>query len=377
MKILNILSCIVFSSLTLWSFGQSKHVLSIQSYLDSIRATYDFPAVRATVIVGDEPPLTIVSGYADLETQTLLKADDLLLSGSAPKLFYATLTLLMVEEGQLSMEDKLEKYLGDRSWYPRLPNAKDITIRQLLNHTAGVAEYYELGDFMKRIHAEPDKNWSLEELVAYVLDQQALNEAGEKFAYADTHYLLLGMVLEKILGKSVYPEIERRILKPLNMRHTFTSDTRRIQGLACGYSMPDSPFGFSGATIRDGQFVVNPQFEQMGGGYASTTHDWAVFIHSLMKGKLLSEASLETMKAGVIAPISSPDDLYGLGLQIRPSPKGTGYGHGGWFPGYLTEVEYFPDAGIAIALQFNTDDFKKLKRHPRKHTLAILKLLTE
>lgn len=357
--------------------GQNREqIASVQYYLDSVRQACGFPAVRVTVLSGKQPPFTVVSGYANLEQKTPLKANDLLLSGSTPKLFYATLTLLLLEEGRLNLDDPLKQYLGDRNWYARLPNAQDITLRQLLNHTAGVPEYYELGDCIKRLREEPDKNWTLEELVAYVLDQAPLNKAGEKFAYADTHYLLLGMALEKILGGSVYPEIKRRILKPLGMRHTIPSASRRIKGLACGYSMPDSPFGFSGATIRDGLFVINPQVEQMGGGYVSTTADWVRFIHSLMHGKILSASSLEIMKTGVAAPITSAEDQYGLGMQIRPSPKGTGFGHGGWFPGYLTEVEYFPEADLAIALQFNTDDLKKMKGHPRKYTLALLKRLT-
>ncbi len=357
--------------------GQNQQVASIQFYLDSVRQACGFPAIRATVLSGNQAPVTVVSGYANLETKTPLKANDLLLSGSTPKMFYATLALLLMEEGRLNLEDKLEKYIGERAWYGRLPNAPDITLRHLLNHTAGVPEYYELGDFMKRLREEPDNNWTLDALVAYVLDQSPLNKAGEKFSYADTHYLLLGMALEKILGDSVYPEIKRRILKPLGMRHTKPSDSRRIKGLVCGYSMPNSPFGFSGATIRDGLFVINPQIEQMGGGYVSTTADWVRFIHGLMNGKILSAKSLEIMKTGVVAPITSAEDQYGLGLQIRPSPKGTGFGHGGWFPGYLTEVEYFPEAGVAIALQFNTDDVKQLRGHPRKYTLALLKRLTE
>jgi len=359
------------------AMGQNQQVASIQFYLDSVRQACGFPAIRATVLSGNQAPVTVVSGYANLETKTPLKANDLLLSGSTPKMFYATLALLLMEEGRLNLEDKLEKYIGERAWYGRLPNAPDITLRHLLNHTAGVPEYYELGDFMKRLREEPDNNWTLDALVAYVLDQSPLNKAGEKFSYADTHYLLLGMALEKILGDSVYPEIKRRILKPLGMRHTKPSDSRRIKGLVCGYSMPNSPFGFSGATIRDGLFVINPQIEQMGGGYVSTTADWVRFIHGLMNGKILSAKSLEIMKTGVVAPITSAEDQYGLGLQIRPSPKGTGFGHGGWFPGYLTEVEYFPEAGVAIALQFNTDDVKQLRGHPRKYTLALLKRLTE
>ena len=367
-------TCLLFA---LPAMGQNQQAANIQNYLDSVRQACGFPAIRASVISDGRAPYTVVSGYAILETQTPLKANDLLLSGSTPKMFYATLALLLMEEGRLMLDDKLEKYIGERLWYSRLPNAQDITLRQLLNHTAGVPEYYELGDFMKRLREEPDKNWTLDELVAYVLDQAPLNKAGEKFGYADTHYLLLGMAMEKILGGSVYPEIKRRILKPMGMRHTKPSDSRRIKGLACGYSMPDSPFGFSGAMIRDGLFVINPQMEQMGGGYVSTTADWVRFIHGLMNGKILSAKSLEIMKTGVVAPITSKDDRYGMGMQIRPSPKGTGFGHGGWFPGYLTEVEYFPEAGIAIAIQFNTDDFKQLNGHPRKYTLALLKILTE
>jgi len=143
-----------------------------------------------------------------------------------------------------------------------------------------------------------------------------------------------------------------------------------IPGLILGYSQPNSPFGFEGPTIIDDKFIVNPQMEWCGGGFASTAQDLARWAKFLYEGKVVDQGSLEDLLNAVPAK-TGKGDKYGLGVQVRESNWGTSYGHGGWFPGYLSEMEYFPQYKAAIAVQFNTDDFRKLKKRPRAYVAEV------
>jgi D-alanyl-D-alanine carboxypeptidase len=115
--------------------------------------------------------------------------------------------------------------------------------------------------------------------------------------------------------------------------------------------------------LVDGEFVINPQFEWTGGGIASTTADLARWAKLLYEGEAFDAAMLPTMLDGVPARLG-PNTRYGLGVIIRDTPLGPAWGHSGFFPGYLTEMVYFPDHGIAVAVQFNTSDVRSLAMSP-------------
>ena len=123
--------------------------------------------------------------------------------------------------------------------------------------------------------------------------------------------------------------------------------------------------------MADGKLVTNPQFEYAGGGLASTPEDLARWAKALYEGKAFTKPeTLKAMLDGVDA--TSPRGggkgvKYGLGVQIRESDWGPSYGHGGWFPGYLTEVEYFPKHRVTIAVQFNTDVGRSIKKGLRAY----------
>ena len=154
-----------------------------------------------------------------------------------------------------------------------------------------------------------------------------------------------------------------------------------IPGLAAGYAGPRNPLGFEGRTLTDGKLVTNPQFEWAGGGLATTPEDLARWAKVLYEGGAFKKkATLEAMLTGVDA--TSPRGggkgvKYGLGVQIRESPWGGSYGHGGWFPGYLSEVEYFSDHKVAIAVQFNTDVGKSIKKGLRAYIGDVAELILE
>ena len=359
---------LLFSALTA---GGQVNDDAVQRYIDSIHTANGFPGMSVS-IVKDGKVNSYATGVSNLVTKKALTTKDLMFSGSTGKMFFALLTMRLIKEGKLSLDDKIEKYLGAKEWFARLPNANTITIKNLLNHSTGIDEYYPLGDFLKQLKEHPDRNWRIEELISYVLDRKALFAAGEGFGYADTNYLILGMILEELLKKDPFDVVVASVIKPLRLQNTVPSSSRKMK-VATGY-IGGNLFPWKGSTYDStGLLVYNPKFEMMGGGFASTPGDMARYVDALMHGKLIDTISLSLMKTGITAN-TGRNHQYGLGLQIRPYPGGFGYGHSGWFPGYITDIEYYPKEDVTIAVQFNTDESAKL-RSSRMHMLNILKLL--
>ena len=262
-----------------------------------------------------------------------------------------------------------------KNGFSRLPNANDITMRMLMNHTSGLEEYYELGNFMQLVKENPSRSFSPLETLQYIFDRKPLFPAGTDWAYADTNFILLGYILEKISGKTMYDLVETYVLKPYNLKYTEPSIQRGIPNLAVGNSRKGSPFPFEGPMVQNGQLVFNPQFEWGGGGFVSNVADLAVWMKGLYKHPQIKLHLLNEMRVKVPAK-TGKDHAYGLGIQIRPSANlGDSYGHSGWFPGYLTDAVYFPESDLSVAIQFNTDDVTLLKMMPYDYILTVSNLI--
>lgn len=362
------------AQIPVWRPGYRDLAEKLQARFRELRKENDFPGVNIGLAMADGQSISVSIGYSDLEAEKGLKPADRMLAGSIGKTYVSAITLQLVEERKLNLDDKIETWLGREPWFERLPNAHEITLRMLMNHTSGITEHVANREFLKRLLAEPDKVWKPEELVAYILDLKPLFEAGKGWSYADTNYILVGMIFERVTGKTVYGEIDRRILKPFKLKETSPSDSRVLPGLIPGYAPPNSVFGFEGRTLIDGRFVINPQMEWCGGGFVTTAEDLAKWAKLLYAGKVLRPFTRNWLLEAVPAK-TGPGDKYGLGVQVRQTPWGITYGHSGWFPGYLSDVQYFPDYKTAIAVQFNTDDLKKLKLRPRAYVEEVARIV--
>ncbi len=131
-------------------------------------------------------------------------------------------------------------------------------------------------------------------------------------------------------------------------------EAREICGVVQGYAGPNNPFGGKDAMIENGKFVINPQLEWTGGGYASTSLDLARWAKMMYEGKAYDQSLLPQVLDGVAAPMLGRETKYGLGVIIRKTQAGASYGHSGFFPGYVTDMMYFPEQKVAVAVQVNT-----------------------
>lgn len=325
----------------------------IQAKLDEWHAAGKLPGATLGVVLADGTTYGFAVGVSDRETKRPMRPDDRMPAGSTGKTFAAALALQLVKDGKLGLDDRVEKYLGKEPWFDRLPNARDITVRQLLNHTSGLVRYEFKKEFTDFLTANPSKFWTPEERLAYLFDEKPPFAAGQGWEYSDTNYIVLGMILERVTGKDFYGEAKRRFIKPLKLSNTIPQDGPKLKNVVQGYAGPNNPFGGRDRMIENGKFIVNTQLEWTGGGWASTGEDLARWAKLMYEGKAFDPALVPMMVDGVPAKLG-PNVKYGLGAIIRPTPAGLTYGHSGFFPGYMTDMMYFPEHKIAVAVQVNT-----------------------
>ncbi len=328
--------------------------------LEALAGEYALPGATAAYVLADGTIEAVATGYADLESGTPMTASSRMLAASIGKTFVAATVLALDAEDVLGLDDPLSRWLGSRPWYQRLPNHAGITLRHLLTHTAGIPDHVQSESFARAFAASLDSEtnpFSPEDLVGFMLDETPLFAAGEGWAYSDTGYILLGMVIEEATGNRYYDEVERRFLGPLGLKQTSPSDRRTLPGLAAGYTDADNPFGLPAKTMREpGTLAWHPGIEWTGGGLASNAGDLAAWAWALFEGRAMDHEYLADLLRSVPTNLHEPGHRYGAGVAIDASGKrGPVYGHAGWVPGYVSFVRYLPGDRVAIAFQTNTD----------------------
>lgn len=346
---------------------------ALQARLSQLHSESGVPGVTAGVVLADGTTFGLAAGMADTALGLAMTPESRLMQGSVGKTYVSAVAMQLIHQGVLDLDAKVSAYLGDEPWFDRLPNHADVTIRNLMNHTSGIIRYEFNDRFITDLLAAPDKVWQPVEQLAYLFDTQAPFAAGEGWDYSDTNYIILGMIIERLTGNTYYDEMRRRILEPLELHNTVPSNSRRVPGLVQGYAGVGNLFRVPDAVIEDGEFAINPQFEWTGGGIASTAEDLARWAKDLYEGRAFDESMLPVMLDGVPARLG-PNTEYGLGVIIRPTPLGTSWGHSGFFPGYLTEMAYFPDHGIAVAVQMNSSDFGNIETRPLQILLDLARV---
>ena len=349
----------------------------LQEKLNEWHLAGKFPGATLGVVLADGESFGLAVGHSDRGKKTPMRFDDRMLAGSTGKTFAAATAFQLVSEGKLSLDDKVEKYLGSEPWFDRLPNSHQITIRQLMNHTSGLVRYEFKKEFTDLLTADPMKVWTPEERLAYLFDEKPPFEAGKGWDYSDTNYIVLGMIIERVTRKPFYDEARRRLIRPLKLSNTIAQEGPVMKGVIQGYAGEGNPFGGKDAMIENGRFVVNPQLEWTGGGWASTSLDLARWAKMYFEGKAFSSTLLPQVLDGVPAPMLGKDAKYGLCVIIRNTAAGISYGHSGFFPGYLTDMMYFPDGKFAVSVQVNTSVGRDLGKPPGRVLAEIAQIIKD
>ncbi|MEE6308685.1 serine hydrolase domain-containing protein [Plantactinospora veratri] len=295
------------------------------------------------------------AGTADLATGAPVPRDGYFRIGSNTKTFAAVIVLQLVGEGRLRLDDTVDR------WLPGVVagNGNDgrrITVRQLLQHTSGLYNYTRdlpglasaEGYARHRFdHHEP------EELVALAMAHPPMFAPGTSWDYSNTNYILAGMLIERVTGRSWAAELRDRILRPLRLTETSTPGDRvHLPGPhARGYQQwePGGPL--------DDTTLFNTTMAYTAGDLVSTPSDLVRFWQALQQGRLLAPAQLAEMRRTVLAETVQdylPGARYGLGIMWSPNACGGYWSHGGDVPGMSTINGVTTDGRRAIVLSLTT-----------------------
>jgi D-alanyl-D-alanine carboxypeptidase len=151
----------------------------LQKKLDEWHKAGKFPGATFGVVLESGESFGLAVGFSDRDAKTPMKSTDRMPAGSTGKTFAAAMAMQLIKDGKILLDDKIEKYLGKETWFGRLPNAKDVTIRQLMNHTSGLVRYEFKKEFTDFLTANPYKVWRPEERLAYLFDEKPPFEAGK------------------------------------------------------------------------------------------------------------------------------------------------------------------------------------------------------
>lgn len=331
-------------------------VARVHTVYEERRATQGFPGLLFGWSWADGRTGGCVAvGVRERGAATRLAPEDRMLWGSVGKTFVAAVVLQLAAEGKLALDDHLAEYLGGLDGYERLPNAGEVTLRQLFLHRSGIPDHVRKPEVWEAVNADPDRVWSAAELIAWAYGDEALSSAGTAFDYADTNYVLLGAVVELVEGHGLFDSVRARLLLPWNLGDAAPSDRRELPGLVQGHPvLLAGEWGIPDRTLVDGKFFMNPQFEHGGGGMYGTADALARWMTLLHAGAVLDEAFRAERIVGE-AVAEGAQERYGFGAQIWPSPHGSAAGHGGWYPGYRTETAWFAELGLSATVIVNTD----------------------
>ncbi|UCF33895.1 MAG: beta-lactamase family protein [Phycisphaerales bacterium] len=314
----------------------------------------DSPGATLGFVLADGRTGAVAAGKTRKTGGRAMEPTDRMFSGSIGKTYVSAVLLQLAEEGRVELDEKIAHWFGEKEWFARLPNASDITLRMLLNHTTGIPRHIMTPEMQARVRQEPQKVWRPEELIAFVLDKEPLFPVGKGWAYADTNYILVGMIIEQVTGRTYYDELTDRILRPLTLDETSPADRPDLPGLVSGYTSPDNIFSMPEEVAVNGRYAVNPQLEWTGGGLIGTARDLARWAWLLYGRHVLADTSIVQLLEGVPTDETSGTS-YGLGVFIRNGDLGLTLGHAGWVPGYVSQMTYYADHGVAVAVQVNND----------------------
>jgi D-alanyl-D-alanine carboxypeptidase len=293
------------------------HASKLTAAVDRVVAS-GAPGALVLVREGDRTQ-TAVAGLSDVGARVRLGASDRFRIGSVSKTFVATVVLQLAAERRLRIDDPVDR------WLPGLLAGGDrITIRQLLSHRSGLSDVADEPTVLDGSRS----SWSPQRLVAFAARQPLTGPPGREFHYSNTNYLLLGLIVERVTGRGIASQLDRRIIRPLRLTATTLTPGPIPGEHVHGHSLPShqglvDPDG----TLRDLE-TRSTRWAGASGDVVSSASDVARFLAALLHGDLLPPAQLRAMER--VQP------RYGLGLAAYRTRCGRAWGHTGNLNGVIT-----------------------------------------
>lgn len=329
----------------------------VRQGLETLLRSDGAPGVLASVQDPDGRTRTYVAGEGDRDAHTPVPREGQVRIGSVTKTFTAVVVLQLAGEGKIRLDDPVEAYL------PNLVRGKgidgrQITVRQLLQHTSGLPEYEDdvTKDILERRYLSP------RDALDVALGHEAVFTPGTKYGYSSTNYLVAGLIVQKVTGRPFTEEIDKRVIARIGLRHTYfpaPGETIIRERHPQGYRQ-DQP----GAPLRN-VTDIDPSASWVAGEMVSTNSDLNDFFSELLKGEgnlLLDKAQLAQMRTTV--PMGKDGYNAGLGIISTPlkcddKPDRVAWGHSGAIPGYGTWAAATDDghaASVTMTLEPKTNE---------------------
>lgn len=327
----------------------------LQALVDSMIDVETEDPIHNAVLLVECPKIKWkgAAGMADGKKEAMT-VDHKIKIASIGKTFTATVVLQLIEEGYLNLDDTIDKFLDNPivkldslHIYEGIAYGRQITIKQLLSHTSGIADYMEDPRFIPDVIEHPQTSWSPSKILGkyyeYQTNEKTLFPPGEDFNYSDVNYVLLAMIIEHVTGATLQSQLKTRIFDRLGMKNSYLEYYEKPRG--------NKPLSHAYLSTIDLVTDINTSMDWGGGGIVSTCEELNTFFRALVDGKLFKkESTLKQMLAAADEGRGGIDYDYGLGIMKRSLHSLTFYGHGG---AYDCDVFYCPEKNISVCMSLN------------------------
>ena len=319
--------------LTVACFAQDGVSTKVDEYIRAEMVAQQRPGVSLAVVRNGEIVIARGYGLANVEHQVPVKPETIFQSGSMGKQFTATAVMMLVEDGKLSLDDKIIKYFpdGPAAW-------NNITVRHLLTHTSGMTDYP--GDFDLR------RDYTEDELFQRIKPIPLAFQPGEKWSYSNLAYVMLGVLIHKVSGKFYGDFLQERVFQPLGMTTArVISEADIVPNRAAGYRLINGQ-------LKNQDWVSPSLNTTADGALYLTVYDVAKWDAALYGEKLLKRSSLNEMWT----PVKLNDGKthgYGFGWALGEVRGHRLVEHGGAWQGFKSQISRYVDDKLTVIVFAN------------------------
>jgi len=347
------------------SFSRSNIIAQLQALLYSSVAA-GVPAISASIRTSTQTLWSSTAGFSDLSNQKPINSKHIFGIGSITKLFIAVVILQLIEEDKLKLSDTLSSFLVQEVFHD-IGNAEPATIGRLLSHSAGVESWEDDPKWIvegRGKDLDPDRIWRKLDTLEYIRHPSSLTPG--VFSYANTNFTFLGLVIEKITGKTAESEIRRRILAPLGMKDTYLEGFEEGVGKekvprryhfatkdfikAAGICPKFPEVEWNGTNLIDAT-GSNTSVEWVAGGMLSSPSDLMNFAIAIRNGNLLNPSSMKILQDW--NPAGNAEIGHGLFRFKSPLGYGSWLGHNGSVLGFTGSLFWAEEGDCVVSVLAN------------------------
>ncbi|MFQ5556181.1 MAG: serine hydrolase domain-containing protein [Acidimicrobiales bacterium] len=321
------------------------------------------PGAAVAVVLADDEVIEVARGVADLRSGQPLSSEDYFRTGSTTKPLTAAVVLQLAEEGRLALDEPVTSYLGE-GWSLGYEYEPELTVRNLLDHTSGYAEFAADPGFFGAASERLDRAFEPAEILAWAADRGPVAPVGSEYSYTTVGHVAIGLVIESVTGNAAAGVMRDRLFDPVGagdiyLTPLFSPPEPVVTGYVGGevkaqLSLLAGFAEYTDAAAVDGYYDVSVVPQQAlrsagwtGGGLESQVDDLAIVFASLFDGTALSADSVTEMLTTTV------DETYGLSVGLSRVGEHEVYSHGGGVPGFRSIVAYVPELDVAVAISAN------------------------